>query len=428
MNCTIGIDLGTSGCRIAILDDDASCLALTSVDLPAPIREGVNVEQDARLWWTACQQALQQALDVVPAKRIRAIAIDGTSSSLLPASANGEPLGPALMYNDARASLEAKQLDSLAPAESAVHSPTSSLAKLLWLQQHFTLEDSDRVLHQADWLAGRFSGRYDISDENNALKLGYDPQTRRWPGWLSELELPAARLPEVVPAGSPIGPILPDIAGLFGLPDDCLVIAGTTDSTAAFIATGACEPGEAVTCLGSTLVMKVLSDTPVFAPDVGVYSHRLGDQWLVGGASNSGCAVLAQFFSNDELKQLSRKIDPATHSGLDYYPLPGKGERFPINDPAMQPVLAPRPDADEQFLHGLFDGLATIEYRAYKMLEKLGAPAAVSVRTIGGGAINPVWKEIRQRQLRLPLLEPAYSEAACGAALIARKGLQANPA
>ena len=126
MNCTVGIDLGTSGCRVAILDDAGNCVALTSADLPAPRRDGACVEQEPKHWWTACQQALQAALEVVPGKAIRAIAIDGTSATLLPVSAGGKPLGPALMYSDTRASVEAALLARLAPAESAVHSPGSS--------------------------------------------------------------------------------------------------------------------------------------------------------------------------------------------------------------------------------------------------------------------------------------------------------------
>ena len=73
-----------------------------------------------------------------------------------------------------------------------------------------------------------------------------------------------------------------------------MVVGGTTDSIAAFLAAGARETGDAVTSLGSTLAIKLLSDT--FADDAarGVYSHRLGDRWLVGGASNAGCAVLRE--------------------------------------------------------------------------------------------------------------------------------------
>jgi D-ribulokinase len=82
----------------------------------------------------------------------------------------------------------------------------------------------------------------------------------------------------------------------------------------------------------------MLSDKPVEDSSRGIYSHRLGSQWLVGGASNVGCAVLRQQeFSTDELIELSKGIDPNQDTILDYYPLTKIGERFPENDPNKEP-------------------------------------------------------------------------------------------
>ena len=92
-----------------------------------------------------------------------------------------------------------------------------------------------------------------------------------------------------------------------------------------------------VTSLGSTLAVKLLSSTRVDDARYGIYSHRLGDMWLVGGASNSGGAVLRQLFSDKDLKILSAQIDPSQPSPLDYYPLPSVGERFPVADPHQEP-------------------------------------------------------------------------------------------
>ena len=423
MSLTLGIDLGTSACRVAVLDEQGQCQAMARASLPAPLSTALGVEQDPQLWWQACEKALRELFIKVPASEVVAIAIDGTSSTLLLSTRSGQPLGPALMYNDSRARDEASQLSQLAPQEAAVQSPSSSLAKLLWLLTNEPPEGQFVALHQADWLMGHFCGRYGLSDENNALKLGYDPVSRKWPDWMSQLELPKDCLPKVVPAGSPVGLISSNIATEFGLPANCQIIAGTTDSTAAFLAAGAHEIGEAMTTLGSTLVIKVLSDKPVFAPQYGIYSHRLGDQWLVGGASNSGCAVLRQYFSDEDLIELSKDIDPQADCPLDYYPLAAKGERFPINDPDMDGCLEPRPDDDSVFLYGLLDGIAAIEARGYHRLHELGAPWPISIRTVGGGAKNPTWEKIRARHLSVPMLKADFEEAACGAARLARAGL-----
>lgn len=423
LSLTLGIDLGTTACRAAVLDEQGQCQAMTRAALPAPLSTALGFEQNPQLWWQACEKALRELFTQAPASEVAALAIDGTSSTLLLSSPQGQPLCPALMYHDSRAREEAAYLATVAPQGAAVHSPSSSLAKLLWLLANEPPEDPFIALHQADWLLGRFCGRYGLSDENNALKLGYDPITRQWPDWFDMLELPSGCLPEVVPAGSPVATVSPTIAAAFGLPADCQVIAGTTDSTASFLASGAHEVGEAVTTLGSTLVLKVLSDRPVFAPQYGIYSHRIGEQWLVGGASNSGGSVLRQFFSDAELVELSRDIDPQADCPLDYYPLPARGERFPINDPDMQGCLEPRPDDDVAFLHGLLDGIAAIEARGYHRLHELGAPWPVSLRSVGGGAKNSVWQAIRARHLTVPMLDADFEEAACGAARLARAGL-----
>lgn len=92
--------------------------------------------------------------------------------------------------------------------------------------------------------------------------------------------------------------------------------------------------------MGSTLAIKLLSTTRVEDARFGVYSHRLDDKWLVGGASNTGGAVLRQIFTDEQLEKLSAYINPMVPSPLDYYPLKTAGERFPVADPNMAPRYA----------------------------------------------------------------------------------------
>jgi sugar (pentulose or hexulose) kinase len=151
----------------------------------------------------------------------------------------------------------------------------------------------------------------------------------------------------------------------------------------------------------------------------GIYSHRYGDLWLAGGASNTGGQVLKKFFTETRLEELSQKIDPSKSSGLNYYPLLKAGERFPVNDPNLQPRLAPRPGSDVDFLHGLLEGIARIEAKGYQRLAELGAGTVTSIMTMGGGARNDTWTKIRQQILGLPVQASPNIEAAYGAALFA---------
>lgn len=92
-----------------------------------------------------------------------------------------------------------------------------------------------------------------------------------------------------------------------------------------------------MTSLGSTLAIKLLSSNRIEDARFGVYSHRLDDKWLVGGASNTGGVVLRQHFTDEQLEKLSELINPMEASSLDYYPLQRMGERFPVADPMMVP-------------------------------------------------------------------------------------------
>jgi sugar (pentulose or hexulose) kinase len=149
----------------------------------------------------------------------------------------------------------------------------------------------------------------------------------------------------------------------------------------------------------------------------------------VGGASNSGGAVLRQYFSVDEIARLSAAIDPDEPCALDYYPLPRPGERFPVSDPRLPPRLEPRPEDRRQFLHGLLVGIARIEALGYRRLTQLGAPTPRRVLTAGGGAANPTWQRIRARMLGVPVCAAYHAQAAYGAALLARAGYaRAGPA
>jgi sugar (pentulose or hexulose) kinase len=372
-------------------------------------------------WQTALFALIEQIPEELR-REVRAIAIDGTSSTVLLCDAVGSLVDTPLLYNDGRGVVVMQTLQAIAPPNHTVLSATSSLAKLLWMSQLPSFTEARYFLHQADWLAFLLHGQLGISDYHNALKLGYDVEQFCYPAWITQMPM-SHLLPLVLAPGTPTGEVTAEIADRFGLRRDCLVCAGTTDSIAAFLASGAHSPGEAVTSLGSTLVLKLLSHNRIEDARYGIYSHRLGDLWLTGGASNTGGAVLRQFFTDTELEQLSCQIDGSKESHLDYYPLPFPGDRFPINDPEMPPRLEPRPANPMEFLHGLLESIARIEVRGYQLLQQLGATPLTHVYTAGGGAANPSWAAIRARHLQVPLVSPVHTVAAYGTALLAMRGL-----
>ena len=417
----IGIDLGTSGCRAIAVDASGKIKAQAQINYANKNHK----QQTPADWWQATQAVLHAITSEFNQQHIQAIAVDGTSGTVLLCDDAGQPLSPALMYDDKRAEAQADFLQQYAPKNSVVLNPTSGLAKILWLLEHHKPEGNFHIVHQADWIAGLLCRRFDFSDFNNALKTGFDPVNKIWPLWLldlfKELTINPTSLPNVVSPGSSVANIHPHVASDTGLPIDVEIIAGTTDSTAAFMASNATETGQAVTSLGSTLVLKVISDIEINDPKHGVYSQPYGQHWLVGGASNSGGAVLNYYFNNEQMLKLTKQLKPGAHTNLNYYPLLKTGERFPINDPDLAPRITPKVDNDALFFQGLLEGIAEIEHNGYRLLEQLGAPYPTSVQTAGGGAINKAWQQIREHKLGVPVTVASHTEAAYGAALLALK-------
>ncbi|TVQ42068.1 MAG: carbohydrate kinase [Gloeocapsa sp. DLM2.Bin57] len=404
----LGLDFGTSGARAIAINEKKEIVAQGSYSWNQP--------HSSQEW----QEALWYLLAELPRdirKNLQGIAIDGTSATVLLCDRSGTPITPPLMYNDARAVTVLPQLEQIVPPGNLVLSATSSLAKLFWWSQQDLINQASYFLHQADWLAFLLHGVGGVSDYHNALKLGYDVRRLCYPDWLVNLNL-FSLLPRVYTPGQAIAPIQESIRKGFAISQTCLVHAGTTDSIAAFLASGASHPGEGVTSLGSTLVLKLLSQTYVENLSSGVYSHRLGNLWLTGGASNTGGAVLKHYFRETELVNLSQQINPRETINLDYYPLLEPGERFPVNNPHLMPKLDPRPDDDQVFLQGLLAGIANIEEQGYRLLEELGATPLTKVYTAGGGAKNTTWQKMRELRLQVPVLVSKHTDAAYGAALL----------
>lgn len=423
----IGVDVGTSGVRAVAIDHRGTELAQSALAMPSPHRTGPAVDQDPNLWRATLLQVINELSQQIDPRSRITIALDGTSGTVLLAAADGAALGKGLMYNDGRATAEAAQIDQHAPTETAARGPFAGLAKVMWLRAHRSTETVTFALNQADWLIGQLTGHFGLSDSNNALKMGYDALHQCWPSWLDKLPVPRSWWPKVAASGTPVGTLTAEVAQLTGLPPATRVCLGTTDSTAAVRAAGIDQIGDAVTSLGSTLVMKVMADRPIFSPAHGIYSQPFGQHWLVGGGSNSGGAILRHFFSDAQMAALSQRIDPDRDSGLDYYPLLEPGERFPTCDPGYPPRLTPRPADDAEFFQGLLEGMAAIEKKAYDLLAELGAPCPRRVASVGGGAKNASWTAIRARLLGVPVYRPKHEDAAYGSALIARDSARHTP-
>lgn len=422
----LGIDVGTSGVRTAVIDGTGTLVSTARAKHPEPSTTMEPGQADANDWWQAVATCLDEQVNALRAAgfsplEIHAASVDGTSGSMVLVDETVQPVTPGLMYNSAGFDAEATTIAKVAPAGSITLGSSSALARMLCLQSYDHGNKARWLCHQADFILAKLAGHAGFSDDNNTLKTGFDPASSTWPDWFGSAGVRAELLPEVTRVGSPVGQISAAIASKFGLSPDMHILSGTTDSIAAFLATGANKVGDAVTSLGTTLAIKLLSNVRIDDPAQGVYSHRLGNQWLVGGASNTGGGVLAHHFTPEQMKELSATIDPEKPSGLDYYPLLKPGERFPINDPSFPPRLTPRPHDDALFLHGMLESIARIERQGYDALAGLGGPPISRLFTAGGGAQNPIWTSMRKRIVSPHMEEASNSEANVGTAFLCRQ-------
>lgn len=418
----LGIDVGTSGMRAVVVESKGFSNEIiefsTTVTMPFPDRTDSQSEQNPTVWLMTLEKLFSQLQAYRNLSKITKLVLDATSSTVLLCDRNGTSKTPALMYDDKRAQAQATLIKKVGPDESGAHGASSTLAKVLWLENHLqTTQDrfdpnAYFICHQIDFVNHFLTGKTNITDENNALKLGYDSVHQCWPEWVKELV--STPLPDVVAPGTELAKIQPGLAQQYGFNSNLMVYTGTTDSIAAFLASGAHQVGDAVTSLGSTLAIKLLSDRPVFAPQFGIYSHHLKGQWLIGGASNAGGAVLLKYFSLDTLIELLPQIDIDNPTHLHYYPLLTSGERFPIADAELSPKLAPRPSSDVAFLQAMIEGLVEIEVLAYQRLTELGAPKVERIFTAGGGLKNAVWMTLRAQQLTAKIEPANNSDAAFG--------------
>ncbi|RCW47296.1 xylulokinase [Halopolyspora algeriensis] len=424
-----GVDVATATVRVEVRDADGKPAAAASAPLPRPVRgPGGESEQDAGSWWPAARAALGECTRKLGRRRhaVRALAIAATSGTVVAVDAAGDPVGPALMYDDRRAESEASIAREAGSRRweriGITPSAGSGLARIGWLAAHAD-DPKARLLHTPDLIAEHLVGRPVATDTSHALKSGYDPVNAEWAGEaLTALGVDTDRLPDVVRPAQPLGRVSPAAAAETGLPAACEVRSGMTDGCAGQLASGAVDPGRIVTVLGTTLVVKGVSAELVHDPTGAVYSHLHPDgAWLPGGASNTGGEALSDV-NPGRLARLDRAAGEHGPSGTVCYPLRRDGERFPFPAPQARGFLL-EPASDEIDLHrARLEGVAFCERLALERMGKLGVAVTSPILTTGGGARSRLWCGIRASVLGRPVARVPRAGTALGAALLAATG------
>lgn len=422
----IGFDLGTQSVRAVAVSPAGDVLGQSSHPLTSQ-RHGPRHEQEApEEWWRAVVNVSRATVAELPASSIRGLAVDGTSGTVLLVDRSGKALTPGLMYDDLRAQNEARHANEAGGAVWASlgyrMQPSWALPKLLWLLNEYrSVIPGARLAHQNDFINRRFAGHEVPSDSSNALKTGYDLLRESWPHEvLDAMGVPDQIMPVVVRPGTQLGTVCAEAAEMTGIPAGTPIIAGMTDGCAAQIAAGALEVGSWNSVLGTTLVLKGVTRELIRDPAGVMYSHRSPDgNWLPGGASSTGAAVLAKQFPGRDLDALSEQAAEREPASIIAYPLVSRGERFPFVAPNAEGFVLGDPSDQVDLYAALLQGVAFIERLCFDYLDMLGVPIGGDLSFTGGAAHNHYWCQLRADILARPVRLLENAEPALGMAVLA---------
>ncbi len=423
-----GIDVGTQGVRVVLMNTDGEVVAGAETFFESfPVQKNESWhQQNPCQWWNSVVLCLRKSFSNSANAKVAAISVSSTSGTVCFLDEKYNPLMDAIMYNDSRSQKQAIILNEVLKnvTEKMGYKFNSSygLAKILWVKENMPeiFEKTVKIVHATDFIIGKLSGNFCITDYTNALKTGYNLVDGKWPEEIEKsLEIPCGLLPEVVSPGSVIGVVSTACSEETGLPAGTPVVSGMTDGCASQVSTGAVFPGQWNSTLGTTLVIKGVTKK-ILKDSLGrVYNHKHPDGWwLPGGASNTGGQCIIKRFEREKWDNLNMKAKEIAPSKKLCWPLVGQGERFPfVNSEATG--FEPEGCDEETLYTAYLEGVGYIEKLAYQTLESLGAEIKDVIRIAGGGTKSSIWNRIRASILGRTLALTKNTQAASGAAILA---------
>lgn len=424
----IGIDIGTQGARAMLIDAEGNVRGSREESFPLTVSS--REEQSPSAWWNACCNSLQALIrevkNDIDLSAIKALSVTSTSGTVIPLDTAHEPLHNALMYSDKRSSEEAILCKDTAmrfhPEGYTGFNSSSGLSKMVWFVQAFP-DKAARLAkwaHAADYITGKLSNTWGVTEFTNALKSGFDVKNEQWPAYIYErLPLKKKWLPEVVPSGSPTGTLDPSLARSLGLKEDIRIVAGMTDGCASQIASGAVGLGTWNTTIGTTLVIKGVTREELKDPEGRFYSHRHPEgYWMPGGASNTGADWVREFSEKQDLETLNDQALKMLPGKNMAYPLRQQGERFPFIAPQARGFGPEGLTLPAHFVANM-EGVAYVERYAFELAETLSGEKVNAVYSAGGGSGSTAWLTIRSNVLNKPVFLMEQVSGAAGAAILA---------
>jgi xylulokinase len=440
----LGIDVGTTGTRAVLVDDDGRVVASATHDhVPFASPHPGWAEQDPDDWWRACQAAVRQAL--AGSRTIDAVGLTGQMHGAVLLDASDRILRPAPIWSDQRTTAECRAIIERV-GEARLIELTSNpaltaftLPKLLWVRQHEpgTWARVRRVVLPKDYVRLRLTGEHatDVADASGTLL--FDVANRRWSSaMLDALELDARLLPAVSESPEVSGRVSAAGAEATGLPEGTAVVAGAGDQAAGAVGMGVVRPGVVSATIGTSGVVFAATDRP--ARDslgrVHTFCHAVPDRWHVMGVTQAAGLSLRWFADrfgagSDDGRDVYERLDgeaavaPPGADGLLWAPYL-LGERTPHLDPDARAALVglTAGHGRTHVVRAILEGVAFSLRDTLSIYDEMSVPVQ-AIRLGGGGARSPLWRlvqaDVYGRDVEVVETEegPAY-----GAALLAGVG------
>lgn len=448
-NRLLGIDFGTGGCKVSVIDFAGKLIASHAEEYPTSHPQPGWAEQDPADWFPAlvrCLQHLWQSGRVQP-HEIAALAFDGSTHNAVLIDRNDKVLRPTIMWTDQRSADEAAWLtrhhvDEIFRIGYQRPTPTWTLPQMLWIKNHEPeiLPRVARILFVKDYVRYQLTG-VAVTDYIEAQgTLFFDVANKKWSPELCALAgVPLAALPKVVTPIDRVGAVTAQAALATGLVEGTPVICGSSDSAVEDYAAGAIESGQCIVKLATAGNVNVMIDRAMPHARTLTYSHVVPGMWYTVTATNAAATCQRwfrdHFCSAEKQQALEQGVSPyqimgelAAQSpvgahGLFFHPYL-QGERSPYWDHTLRASFTgiSMSHTKGDFVRALMEGVAFSLRDCRRVLDDMNLPIN-EIRLIGGGAKDALWAQIVCDVFATPVVLPANSDASAGAAMLAGVGI-----
>ena len=435
----LGIDLGTSACKLLLVAEDGSILNSVTKEYPLLFPRPGWSEQNPEDWWAAVRAGIPELLQGFDAASVAGIGCGGQMHGLVVLDGQDRVIRPAILWNDGRTGDEVEYLNNVI-GRDRLSAWTANIAfagftapKLLWLRKHEpeNFQKISRIMLPKDYVNYMFTGVHscDYSDASGMLLL--DVKNKRCSREMLDIcGVKDSQMPQLFESFEVVGTLTTAAATALGLPETVKVVAGAGDNAAAAVGTGTVGAGGCNISLGTSGTVFISSDRFGVDPNNALHAFAHAD----GGYHLMGCMLSAascnKWFCEEILKTADfaeeQQAIPEEKLGENHvYFLPYlMGERSPINDTnARGTLIGMTMDTTRaDMVQAVLEGVAFAIRDSFEVAKSLGISIPRS-NLCGGGAKSPLWRKIFANVLGIPLdMVKTEQGPGYGAAMLAMVG------